>query len=1072
MDGSIQQWIQDNTTSNVTQNFLRTLAKLAQNNNDVGRFISGAMALGKFKGKEAFLAELFGVLNGKTEKEKLVKSNSSPICKPKMRKVHLLHLHDESEDEDDYQQNVDKIETNRTPRMGFKKISKSSAAKLKVTAPVSDSLHENDRNSGAPDNTIIPEFKVPSNNNKNITSDVMIHVGAPEIDNLSTASIEDKENDINQDRAWYGNEDSSVALEFEESPSTEVYYKSKTLNVTQPVVQLDSLSISEKKRRIPPFLLSFRNKNGENAIVGAINLSNVANSGLINPIRNPESQFCINSRKGSRLVGMRRLQKDRQASAKHSVGLESSSMGSILGLKNKNLEAKSNVKISSQTHQLSHEALTAVRKTLPAYKVRKELLRCIRDHQVTVVIGETGSGKTTQLAQFLYEDGILDEKMIACTQPRRVAAMSVAKRVAQEMDTELGRKVGYSIRFEDLTSEETRIKFMTDGILLREIMLDPLLERYSCVIMDEAHERSLNTDVLLGIFRTLLTKRRDLKLIVTSATMNADKFSRFFGDSPQFTIPGKTYPVEVIYSKFPVSDYVESAVQTALEIHLSKPISSGDILVFMTGQEDIEVTCESIAERLEEVYAKKYEAKNDSLKDFEVLPIYSSLPVDLQNKIFDRQSKHVRKIVVATNIAETSLTVDGITYVIDCGYSKLKVYNPRIGLDSLRITPISLANANQRSGRAGRTSPGVAYRLYTADSANEDMYPETIPEIQRTNLSNTLLLLKSLNVQDLSTFPFMDPPPIQTLMTSLFELWTLGAVDNFGSLTRFGQLMGSFPLQPSLSKILINSAEFGCSEEVLTIVAMLSVPSIFNRPKERQKESDEARGRFLISQSDHLTLLNVYSQWKANRFSARWCEKHFLQFRSLQRAFQIRSQLLITFEKQGLKIQSSGSDWAIVRKCICSGYANQTAKLSGLGKYVHLKTGMELRIHPTSALFEVGDLPSHVVYHELLMTSQEYISCVTSVDPFWLMEFYGLFYHIRKLPAILQTQAEEGSGGIKFDEIDKTISETQSRIQKKLEQLEKDKVTYELRSEIDHPKRKGEDKDVLVRVGFKKRRPL
>lgn len=528
---------------------------------------------------------------------------------------------------------------------------------------------------------------------------------------------------------------------------------------------------------------------------------------------------------------------------------------------------------------------------------------------------------------------------------------------------------------------------MTDGVLLRESLTQRDLDKYSCIIMDEAHERALNTDVLMGLIKKVIARRRDLKLIVTSATMNSERFARFFGGAPEFIIPGRTFPVDIQYSRSPCEDYVDSAVKQVLAIHVSQ--GAGDILVFMTGQEDIEVTCELIEERLQQL--------NDPPKLL-VLPIYSQMPADLQAKIFDRAPPGVRKVIVATNIAETSLTVDGIMYVVDAGFSKLKVYNPRMGMDTLQITPISQANASQRAGRAGRTGPGKAYHLYTENAFKDEFYIQTIPEIQRTNLANTVLLLKSLGVKNLLDFDFMDPPPQDVITTSLFDLWSLGALNHVGDLTELGRSMTPFPMDPSLAKILITSCEpaYECSEEVLTIVSMLSVPSVFYRPKERQEESDAAREKFFVPESDHLTLLHVYTQWRSNGYSDGWCVRHFLHPKALRRAKEIRDQLHdIMVSQQKMTLTSCGTDWDVVRRCICSGYYHQAAKVKGIGEYINLRTSVTVQLHPTSSLYGLGYLPDYVVYHELILTSKEYMSCVTSVDPHWLADLGGVFYSLK-----------------------------------------------------------------------------
>ncbi|KAI6165353.1 pre-mRNA splicing factor [Pisolithus thermaeus] len=728
----------------------------------------------------------------------------------------------------------------------------------------------------------------------------------------------------------------------------------------------------------------------------------------INPIRDPSSDMAVFSKKGSALVKEKREQAERAKAAAKLASLEGTSLGNIMGVEDTEAAAEaaaqkaaasgqkedykgdskfaSHLKTSSGVSSFAKSrTLKEQREYLPAFACREDLLRVIRDNQVVVVVGETGSGKTTQLAQFLYEDGYCAHGIIGCTQPRRVAAMSVAKRVSEEMECKLGGLVGYAIRFEDCTSAETKIKYMTDGVLQRESLNEGDLDRYSVIILDEAHERSLSTDVLMGLLKKILSRRRDLRLIVTSATMNAEKFSGFYGNSPTYTIPGRTFPVEIFHSKSPCEDYVDAAVKQVLQIHLSLP--PGDILVFMTGQEDIEITCQVVEERLSQL---------DQPPLLAVLPIYSQMPADLQARIFEPTADGRRKVIVATNIAETSLTVDGILYVVDAGYSKLKVYNPKVGMDSLQITPISQANANQRTGRAGRTGSGFCYRLYTEMAYRNEMFANTIPEIQRTNLANTVLLLKSLGVKNLLEFDFMDPPPQANIINSMYQLWVLGALDNVGDLTPIGRKMSEFPMEPSMAKMLIASVDYKCSAEMLTIVSMLSVPSVFYRPKERMEEADAAREKFNVPESDHLTLLNVFNQWKSHGYRDEWASRHFLHPKLLRKAREVRAQLEDITKFQKMELISAGTDFDVIRKAITAGYFHQAARVKGIGEYVNIRTGLPTHLHPTSALYGLGYTPTYVIYHELILTSKEYMTQVTAVDAYWLAELGSVFYSVRE----------------------------------------------------------------------------
>jgi len=630
--------------------------------------------------------------------------------------------------------------------------------------------------------------------------------------------------------------------------------------------------------------------------------------------------------------------------------------------------------------QVTSKSILEQRHSLPIYKLKEALLQAVADNQVLVVVGETGSGKTTQMTQYLAEAGYTSRGMIGCTQPRRVAAMSVAKRVAEEFGCRLGQEVGYSIRFEDCTSPETVIKYMTDGMLMREYLMNSELDRYSVLILDEAHERTIHTDVLFCLLKQICARRRDMKLIVTSATLDAVKFSEYFNGCPIFRIPGRTFPVEILYTKDPESDYVDAALLTVMQIHLTEP--AGDVLVFLTGQEEIDTACDILYQRMK--------ALGPQVPELIILPVYGALPSEMQTRIFEPAPPGARKCVVATNIAEASLTIDGIYYVVDPGFCKQKVYNAKVGMDSLVVVPISQASAKQRAGRAGRTGPGKCYRLYTEAAYRSEMLPTSIPEIQRSNLGNVVLQLKAMGINDLLGFDFMDPPPPQIMVQAMETLYMLGALDDEGLLTRVGRKMAEFPLDPQLSKILLTSVDLGCSDEVLTVVAMLSVENVFYRPRDKQAQADQKKARFYQPEGDHLTLLTVYEAWKRNKFATPWCFENFIQARAMRRAQDVRKQLLGIMDRYKLDVVSAGRNFTKIRKCIVAGYFANTAKKDPQEGYKTLVEGTPVYIHPSSALFNKN--PEWVVYHELVMTTKEYMRNVMTIDPKWLIELAPKFY--------------------------------------------------------------------------------
>lgn len=615
---------------------------------------------------------------------------------------------------------------------------------------------------------------------------------------------------------------------------------------------------------------------------------------------------------------------------------------------------------------------------LPVMLHRKQLMDLVKHNQVVIVAGETGSGKTTKIPQFLYEDGYAENGKIACTQPRRIAAMSVATRVAQEMNVKLGGKVGYTIRFDDNTSKETRIQYMTDGMLMREFLTDSEMSKFSAVMIDEAHERTLQTDVLLALIRDICTVRPELKVIISSATINSDRFSSYFGHAPVYVVPGRRFPVDILYAKQPEANYLQAAIMTVFQIHLTQDL--GDILVFLPGQEDIE----NMAESLQETKLRL----GNNIKDLLICPIYANLPSEQQARIFEPTPNGARKVVLATNIAETSLTIDGIVYVVDPGLVKEKEYNPRTMMESLVTKECSQASANQRAGRAGRVCPGKCFRLYTRQAYEDLLQPESRPEVLRVNLAAVVLLLMSFGVSNVFEFQLLDMPTPEALVKAMQTLYQLGAVNGAGKLTKLGRQMAEFPADPMMAKVLIASGPLGCSDEIITIIAMLGeLGNLFYRPRGKKEEADFAHNSLSQPEGDHFTLLQVWIQWSASNFSYQWCRDHFVQHRTMKRVRDVRKQLFRLCERAGIISDAQANDPNAIQKALLAGYFAYTARLSKSGDfYITQGTKQSVWIHPSSSLHSRKPLPKYVLFHELALTSREFMRGVLVVEPEWIRQ--------------------------------------------------------------------------------------
>ncbi|OKL58774.1 putative ATP-dependent RNA helicase DHX35 [Talaromyces atroroseus] len=649
---------------------------------------------------------------------------------------------------------------------------------------------------------------------------------------------------------------------------------------------------------------------------------------------------------------------------------------------------------------------------LPIARYRDNLLYLIETFPVTIVVGQTGSGKTTQLPQYLDQAGwTADGKIIGVTQPRRVAATTVAHRVAEEMRCKLGEEVGYSIRFEDVTSAATRVKFLTDGLLLREALVDPLLSRYSVIMVDEAHERSISTDILLGILKKIMKRRPELRIIISSATLQAEQFLQFFsgddkvsaeeqGTEPGgdvgriISLEGRMYPVDILFLDSPAENYVERAIKTVFDIHSQE--DDGDILVFLTGREEIEQAVQMISERAAMLHPKA--------KSLLPLPLFSGLTTEQQMYIFEPTPENTRKAIVSTNIAEASVTIDGIVYVIDCGFVKLRAYNPKTGIETLTATPISKASATQRAGRAGRTKPGKCFRLYTQQSY--ETLPEMgIPEIQRSNLAPVVMQLKALGIDNVVRFDFLSAPPSELMTRALELLYSLGAVDDYAKLTKpMGFRMAELGVEPMLAKVLLSAPSFQCLSEILSIAAMLSLQgSLWVQHDGGKDEAESARRKFAVEEGDHMTYLNVYQAFiTKGRKDSKWCRDNLLNYKSLTRAVSIRAQLKRYLERFGLEVDtkpptsSTSADThkpEQIRRCLTTGYFAHAAKMQPDGSFKTVSGGLTLHAHPSSLMF--NRKADWVIFHEILETGEKtFIRDVTKIEKSWLVQYAPEYYRM------------------------------------------------------------------------------
>lgn len=621
---------------------------------------------------------------------------------------------------------------------------------------------------------------------------------------------------------------------------------------------------------------------------------------------------------------------------------------------------------------------------LPVSARREEIQAAIRDHQVVVIAGETGSGKTTQIPKMCLELGLGEAGLIGHTQPRRLAARAVASRIAEELKTTLGERVGFQVRFHDQVSEQTQIKVMTDGILLAETQHDRLLKKYQVIIIDEAHERSLNIDFLLGYLKNLLPRRPDLKVIITSATIDLERFSKHFNDAPVIEVSGRTYPVEVLYRPLheleveddKAQDLQQAILQAIEELNTldrsRRDGGPGDILIFLPGEREIRETADTL--------------RKAELRDCEVIPLYARLSLAEQSRVFNEQRRAGRRIVLSTNVAETSLTVPGIRYVIDPGLARISRYSYRSKVQRLPVEAISQASANQRAGRCGRVASGVCIRLYS----EEDFVsrPEfTDAEIRRTNLAAVILSMLQLKLGDIAAFPFVDPPDSRFISDGFKLLEELGAVTRGRKLTPIGRDLARLPVDPRIGRMLVEANRLGALTEVLVIASALSVQDPRERPMEKRQAADEKHKAYADEDSDFITLLNLWHLYEEQRQALsqsqlrKWCQKHFISWVRMREWRDLHRQLHLSVRDLKMTENKTPADYAAIHQSLLAGLLSHIGLKQEKGEYLGARN-RRFYIFPGSGLFKKN--PKWIMAAEMLETSKLFAHQVAKIEPEWI----------------------------------------------------------------------------------------